>query len=130
MVSVSFDIWFSGPSAIERYTRVDEAGDSRGCVSRAQLRVRRLEHEHIACSDLVAGASGRASLEALIRGYFAQGGMQVHVKVLDPDILEAAMRDPDNYRNLLVRVSGYCAYFVDLTPEMQQELIDRTRQRA
>jgi formate C-acetyltransferase len=76
----------------------------------------------------VAGAEGRATLEALIRGYFAQGGMQVQINVLDPAVLEEAMRDPDAHRNLLVRISGYCAYFVDLTPAMQQELIDRTRQ--
>ncbi len=73
---------------------------------------------------------GRAALEALIRGYFAQGGMQVQINVLDPDVLEAAMRDPASHRNLLVRISGYCAYFVDLTPAMQRELIDRTRQRT
>ncbi|MBW2292699.1 MAG: formate acetyltransferase, partial [Deltaproteobacteria bacterium] len=78
----------------------------------------------------VQGADGRAALEALVRGYFAQGGMQLQINVLDPDVLEAAMRDPDSHRNLLVRISGYCAYFVDLTPAMQQELIDRTRQRA
>ncbi|MDP6978454.1 MAG: pyruvate formate lyase family protein [Myxococcota bacterium] len=78
----------------------------------------------------VEGAEGRAALEALVRGYFAQGGMQVQINVLDPDVLEEAMRDPDSHRNLLVRISGYCAYFVDLTPAMQRELIDRTRQRA
>jgi formate C-acetyltransferase len=78
----------------------------------------------------VAGEEGRATLEALVRGYFAQGGMQVQINVLDPAVLEEAMRDPASHRNLLVRISGYCAYFVDLTPAMQQELIDRTRQHA
>jgi formate C-acetyltransferase len=78
----------------------------------------------------VAGPEGRAALEALIRGYFAQGGMQMQINVLDPAVLEAAMADPQSHRNLLVRISGYCAYFVDLTPAMQQELIDRTRQRT
>jgi len=81
-------------------------------------------------SGTVAGAEGRTALEALVRGYFAQGGMQVQINVLDPAILEEAMRDPQSHRNLLVRISGYCAYFVDLTPAMQQELIDRTRQHA
>jgi formate C-acetyltransferase len=78
----------------------------------------------------VAGREGRETLEALIRGYFAQGGMQIQINVLDSDVLRAAMENPENHRNLLVRVSGYCAYFVDLTPGMQQELIDRTAQRA
>jgi len=40
------------------------------------------------------------------------------------------MADPDSHRNLLVRISGYSAYFVDLTPEMQRELVDRSRQKA
>jgi len=81
-------------------------------------------------SATVGDDSGRMALEALIRGYFAQGGMQLQINVLDTDLLESAMKDPDSHRNLLVRVSGYCAYFVDLTPEMQQEMIDRTRQHA
>ncbi|MEN8041730.1 MAG: pyruvate formate lyase family protein, partial [Actinomycetota bacterium] len=81
-------------------------------------------------SVTVKGEEGRATLEGLVRGYFAQGGMQVQINVLDTGILEEAMEDPESHRNLLVRISGYCAYFVDLTPGMQQELIDRTRQRA
>ncbi len=81
-------------------------------------------------SETVAGVEGHAALEALVSGYFAQGGMQLQINVLDPAVLEEAMRDPDSHRNLLVRISGYCAYFVDLTPAMQQELIDRTRQHA
>jgi formate C-acetyltransferase len=78
----------------------------------------------------VAGTEGRAALQALVGGYFAQGGMQVQINVLDPAVLEEAMRDPGSHRNLLVRISGYCAYFVDLTPAMQQELVERARQSA
>jgi formate C-acetyltransferase len=81
-------------------------------------------------AETVAGEEGRAVLEALLRGYFRQGGMQVQLNVLDPKVLEEAMADPDSHRNLLVRISGYSAYFVDLTPEMQREIIDRSRQRA
>lgn len=81
-------------------------------------------------ADTVAGDEGHAVLEALLRGYFSQGGMQVQLNVLDPKVLEEAMADPDSHRNLLVRISGYSAYFVDLTPEMQREIIDRSRQKA
>jgi len=81
-------------------------------------------------ADTVAGEEGRAVLQALLRGYFSQGGMQVQLNVLDPKVLEEAIADPDSHRNLLVRISGYSAYFVDLTPEMQREIIDRSRQRA
>ena len=81
-------------------------------------------------ADTVAGEEGRAVLEALLQGYFSQGGMQVQINVLDPKVLEEAMADPERHRNLLVRISGYSAYFVDLTPEMQRELIDRSCQKA
>lgn len=78
----------------------------------------------------VAGKEGRAVLKALLRGYFDQGGMQVQLNVLDPEVLEDAMVNPDSHRNLLVRISGYSAYFVDLTPGMQREIIARSRQTA
>jgi len=78
----------------------------------------------------LAGENGRTLLGGLVRGYFKKGGMQVQVNVLDSSVLLAARENPENYRNLLVRISGYSAYFVDLTPEMQQEIIDRTQQQA
>jgi formate C-acetyltransferase len=73
---------------------------------------------------------GRDLLGALVKGYFDQGGMQVQVNVLDAAVLHAAKEHPERYRNLLVRISGYSAYFVDLTPAMQQEIIDRTQQQV
>lgn len=78
----------------------------------------------------VKGEAGAVLLEGLIRGYFDRGGMQVQINVLDPEVLLDARNNPQNYRNLLVRVSGYSAYFVDLTPAMQDEIIARTRLRA
>lgn len=78
----------------------------------------------------VRGPHGAALLEALVRGYFKQGGLQVQINVLDPDVLLDARKNPERHRNLLVRISGYSAYFVDLTPELQDEIINRTRQAA
>ncbi len=72
---------------------------------------------------------GPVVLEGLIRSYFARGGMQVQFNVLDPDILLDALQHPERHRNLLVRVSGYCAYFADLSPEMQREIAGRTAHR-
>ena len=76
----------------------------------------------------IRGEQGAAILQSLIGGYFAQGGMQSQINVLDPAVLMEARRNPEKHRNLLVRISGYCAYFVDLTPEMQNEIIQRTLQ--
>ncbi len=81
-------------------------------------------------ANTVKGEKGAALLEALVKGYFHQGGMQVQINVLDPKILLEARNAPEKHRNLLVRVSGYSAYFVDLTPAMQDEIIARTLQAA
>ncbi|MCP5099398.1 MAG: formate acetyltransferase [Chloroflexi bacterium] len=76
----------------------------------------------------IRGEKGAAILQSLIGGYFDQGGMQSQINVLDPAVLMMAQRNPEKHQNLLVRISGYCAYFVDLTPEMQNEIIQRTLQ--
>jgi len=57
--------------------------------------------------------------------YFDLGGMQMQMNVVTSDMLRDAMAHPENYRNLLVRISGYNAYFVTLYREMQIELIER-----
>ena len=64
-------------------------------------------------------------LAAYVRSYFELGGMQMQFNVVNADLLKDAMANPENYRNLLVRISGYNAYFVTLNKEMQIELIER-----
>ena len=58
------------------------------------------------------------------------GGTAHQVNVLDPDTLRAAQADPEAYRNLLVRVTGYNAYFVTLGREIQDEIIAREAGRV
>ncbi|MFH1981922.1 MAG: pyruvate formate lyase family protein [Pseudomonadota bacterium] len=72
------------------------------------------------------GAAGPAALTGLLKTYFARGGMQAQVNVLDAATLREARDNPAAHPNLLVRVSGYSAYFADLTPDMQEEIIRRT----
>ncbi len=62
----------------------------------------------------------------LIRGYFDQGGHHVQFNVIDEATLRDAQKNPENYRNLLVRVAGYSDYFVLLSTEIQEEIISRT----
>ncbi len=64
-------------------------------------------------------------IRSLIDGGFANGCMQLQLNVIDPKILIEARDNPGRHRGLLVRVSGYSAYFDDLSPAMQQEIIDR-----
>ena len=69
---------------------------------------------------------GRASFIRLAKTYFLQGGQQLSVNVLDRDTLLAAQKEPEQYKNLIVRVGGYSDYFWRLTKELQQNVIDRT----
>jgi formate C-acetyltransferase len=75
----------------------------------------------------LGGSDGAQAVAGLMQGYFQQGGMQVQMNVLDPGTLIEARDHPDRYPWLLVRVSGYSAYFNDLSPEMKQEIIDRSQ---
>ena len=81
-------------------------------------------------ANTVKGPAGAALLQGLVKGYFDQGGIQVQINVLDPETLIKAKKNPENFKNLLVRISGYSAYFVDLTPDLQDEIIARTLQAA
>ncbi|MFW6113672.1 MAG: pyruvate formate lyase family protein [Actinomycetota bacterium] len=65
------------------------------------------------------------SMFSYAKTYFELGGMQMQMNVVTSDMLRDAMAHPENYRNLLVRISGYNAYFVTLNRDMQLELIER-----
>lgn len=74
------------------------------------------------------GDSHRQTVDTLYsyaKAYTDLGGMQMQLNVVSSDTLRDAMEHPENYHNLLVRISGYNAYFVTLNREMQVELIER-----
>jgi formate C-acetyltransferase len=64
-------------------------------------------------------------MAAYVAAYFELGGMQIQFNVVSTETLQDAMARPDEYRDLLVRISGYNAYFVTLNQDMQRELIER-----
>ncbi len=64
-------------------------------------------------------------LAAYLKGYGEKGGTALQINVIDPETLRAAQRNPSEYSNLLVRVTGYNAYFVNLGKEIQDEIISR-----
>ena len=66
-----------------------------------------------------------SNFAASIKAYMNMGGLQVQFNIIDRATLEDAKKHPENYPNLLVRVSGYTAYFGDLNPHMQEEIIIR-----
>ena len=75
--------------------------------------------------------AGMASLEkfvAYLRGYFDQKGMHVQYNVVSKETLLDAQKNPDKYKNLVVRVAGYSALFTTLSRSLQDDIINRTEQ--
>lgn len=77
----------------------------------------------------MTGGESVANFAALLKGYFARGGMQAQFNVIDPELLLDARRNPGKYPGLVVRVAGYCAYFDDLPEAAKDEIIARTVHR-
>ncbi len=73
-----------------------------------------------------SGQEGLDKFVALVKTYLAMGGPQLQVNFLNRTILEDAQSHPEKFRNLIVRVWGYCARFIDLDAEYQQDIINRT----
>lgn len=68
----------------------------------------------------------RPLVEALMHSYFERGGPQLMVSVVGKGELEAAYQHPEQYPNLIVRVGGFSARFVNLDRDVQQEILNRT----
>lgn len=66
-------------------------------------------------------------LGSLIRTYFSLGGHHIQFNIVDTDTLLDAQKNPDQYKDLLVRVAGYSDYFNDMTAQLQNEIIARTQ---
>ena len=63
---------------------------------------------------------------SLVKTYFQLGGEQLQPTVVSTEVLRAAQRNPEKFQNIIVKVGGYSAYFVDLGREVQNEIISRT----
>lgn len=79
---------------------------------------------------IAAGEKGLDIIESVFRAHFAQGGYHIQINVLDDEILLAAQKEPEKYKNIIVRVAGYSAYFVELGKEIQDNIIQRTIQKG
>ena len=78
-------------------------------------------------SPTLAGDKGLNILTALTEGFFASGGMEMQLNVVDPEMLIDAKAHPGKYPGIVVRVAGYCAYFDELPDTVKDEIINRTR---
>jgi len=70
--------------------------------------------------------SSRNKLQALVETFLKQGGFETQINVVDQQTLLDAQKNPDAYRDLVVRIGGYTDYFTHLSPGMQAEVIQRT----
>lgn len=72
------------------------------------------------------GEDGIRKVTDLIRAYFDLGGMQIQINVVSAETLRTAQKNPEEYKNLVVRVAGFSAYFIELQAAGQEDLIRRT----
>ena len=105
-----------GPTAVIRSaTKIDYTKSTGGSILNLKF-----------TPSVFAGPEGGDKLGSLLRTYFSLGGYQVQVNFVDQKVLLDAQADPRRHENLLVRVSGFCAKFVCLDREVQDEIIQRT----
>lgn len=76
----------------------------------------------------VAGEEGTRRIMQIIRTWCSLKHWHVQFNIINRQTLLAAQKEPDKYRNLIVRIAGYSAYFVELSPMQQAEIIARTEE--
>jgi formate C-acetyltransferase len=76
--------------------------------------------------DLLKTAENRLRIVQLINAYFKKGGIHIQMNCVTRETLLSAQANPEKYRDLLVRVSGYVDYWTNLDKKTQDEVIERT----
>ena len=74
----------------------------------------------------VSRDDGLAKLRDMTKAYLANGGVEAQYNIVSTETMRKAQETPDAYRNLVVRIAGYSAYFVELSHDQQEDLISRT----
>ena len=80
--------------------------------------------------SLVAGEQGLNQMANLVKSYFNMDGHHIQFNVIDRETLILAQQNPDEYRDLIVRVAGYSDHFRNLSKALQDEIIGRTEHQA
>ena len=106
----------SGPTAtVKSVAKLDQKNAKDGCLYNLRFDPRSVQ-----------GEKGREILRSVIKTYFDNMGEHIQINVVDDKTLRAAQQEPEKYRNLLVRVAGYLAYFTELDKDVQENVIART----
>ena len=75
---------------------------------------------------VLADPGSRAKVAAMLASYFKRGGQEMQINSVDTSTLREAQKHPEQYRDLVVRVAGFRDFFVNLTQDLQEEIIART----
>ncbi len=78
--------------------------------------------------SVVAGEEGLNNLASLVRSYFKMDGHHIQFNIIGKEILLKAQENPEEYKDLIVRVAGYSDFFCNLDKALQDEIIERTEQ--
>lgn len=106
----------NGPTAIvHSLTKVDHSLATNGTLMNLRFP-----------EEAVAGIEGRDNLVGFIEEYISEQAMHVQFNIMSAATMRDAQKKPDDYRDMLVRVAGYSAYFVELGKPLQKDLIQRT----
>jgi formate C-acetyltransferase len=80
--------------------------------------------------EMIKPLENKQKLLSMIRGFFdSLKGWHVQYNITDRETLLEAQKEPEKYRDLIVRVAGYSAFFITLSPDTQNDIIARTEQR-
>lgn len=105
-----------GPTAIiKSVSKMDVAAMNIGMVHNFKL-----------LKGILETPEGRQGLITLLRTSSILGNGQMQFSYVDNEVLKLAQQNPDDYRDLIIRVAGYSAYFTELCKEVQDEIISRT----
>jgi pyruvate-formate lyase len=116
-VAASCGVERQGPTAVLKSILQLNAAKSWQCGYNVNLRFQR---------SVLTDPEGRRRLDAMLRAYFMAGGQEMQINSADTAELRAAQVHPERYRDLVVRVAGFSAFFVNLSKDMQEEIIART----
>ncbi|MEG0944640.1 MAG: formate C-acetyltransferase/glycerol dehydratase family glycyl radical enzyme, partial [Angelakisella sp.] len=106
----------AGPTAVvNSLTKVDHSLATNGTLMNLKF-----------TQETVAGEEGRDNLISFIDEYIAKQAMHVQFNIMSSETMKAAQKKPEDYKDMLVRVAGYSAYFVELGKNLQKDLIQRT----
>ncbi len=106
----------SGPTAIANsVAKIDQSRIANGVILNWKF-----------SPSAVSGDTGRENLMNLVDVFFDKQGMQSQFAIVGKETMICAQKKPEDYKDLLVRIAGYSAYFVELSTELQNDLIGRT----